>query len=66
MKTLMAGPAGAAQPGQVIERSLSECEALVAGRFAEWVERPAPVIETATAEPPRNAALPRPARRKRG
>lgn len=50
--TIMAGPAGTAQPGQVVEVSVAMGRELVAGRYAELVEP-----ETATLEAPETAAL---------
>lgn len=66
--SLMAGPAGVVQPGQVIDMQPdSYAEAMVAGGYAEKVEAkdaapmasPAPA-ETTTAAPPENASTRRP------
>lgn len=56
MLTTMAGPSGAAQPGQIVDLPPVQAQALIAGRFAEAIEStpPAPV-ETATLEAPEAA-----------
>ncbi len=63
--TLMAGPEGVFPPGSVIEVSPEEARALIAGGFAEPVNRPtgsaaaeSPPVETAAFEPGNRAVKP--------
>lgn len=61
MKTDSAGPAGNRSAGQVYPVSPDEGAALVGGGFAAWVEPPVlretRTVETATVQPPENAAV---------
>ncbi len=51
MKTTMAGPAGGASVGQVIDRPKAEAYALIEGGFAEQIEsETADVVAPETAE----------------
>ena len=61
MRTLSAGPGGNRLPGLVYDVPPAEAEALVAGGYAEPVDRaPAPAVpETTAAALPENAARPR-------
>lgn len=52
MKTMMAGPSGVVQPGEVIEVGDDAARALVDGGFAIWVDAP---VETATVAPSEQA-----------
>lgn len=58
MKSLMAGPAGVAQPGQVIDLAAAEAYDLIERGYAEQVDDPA-AVERAIAPPPESADLPR-------
>jgi hypothetical protein len=65
MRTLSAGPSGTRHPGEIVDVSEAEAAALVAGGYAEPVA-PFPgrsEIQSASVNPPENAALPRPRRR---
>jgi hypothetical protein len=63
--TLMAGPEGVVHPGALIEVSVEEAGALMAGGFAEPAEQPAKPeavepapVETAAVEPGSRAMKP--------
>jgi len=70
MITLMAGPLGVFQPGQVVNLPAQAAQALVAGGYATAEGTPLPispgreVAETAAVEPPERAVKPSPRRRK--
>lgn len=59
MLTLMAGPEGIRSPGSVVELSPADAHALIDGGFAVAIDSAArvPVVETATDEPVREAAV---------
>lgn len=66
MKTVMAGPEGTRHPGQIVEVSVREGEALVSGGFAEQVGAQEPeIMETAEA-PAAETTAGTPIRRRRG
>lgn len=46
LRTLMAGPGGVRQPGEVFDATEDEAFALVLGRYAEFVDPPAPGLGT--------------------
>lgn len=54
MRTLMAGPDGVVNRGDIINVSADVAQALIAGRFA-WPLDKSPVIETAAIEPEESA-----------
>jgi len=60
LKTLMAGPDGVFPPGSVIEVSPEEAQALIAGGYAERLERPPEKaeVEVAAVEPGSRATRP--------
>ena len=65
LKTIMAGPAGTGQPGDVVDLPTAQAYALIEGGYAAQLgaETPTPAgPETATAAPPERAV---PARGKR-
>ena len=54
MRTNSAGPQGNRAAGAIYDVPQDEADALIAGGFAEWVDRPR---EAAAAMPPENAAV---------
>jgi hypothetical protein len=59
LKTIMAGPGGCFDPGQIISVEDDLAYSLIAGGYAEYVDQAEQKYETAAIEPQEKAVLPR-------